>query len=54
MLVARENAYDLLNENCHWMRTIPVVKDIKNSVLFDRGRYSFVISGNTARVIRVD
>lgn len=54
VLVARENAYDLLNENCHWMRTIPVVKDIKNSVLFDRGRYSFVISGNTARVIRVD
>ncbi len=54
VLVARENAYDLLNENCHWMRTIPVVKDIKNSVLFDKGRYSFVISGNTARVIRVD
>ena len=53
ILVSRERQFDLLSEKCKKETTMAVVKDIKNSVLFDKGRYAFVVSGNAAQVIKV-
>ena len=53
ILIARERQFDILSEKCKKESTKAVVKDIKNSVLFDKGRYAFSISGNSAQVIKV-
>ena len=53
ILIARERVFDVLNEYCIKKSGVTVLKDIKNSVLFDNGNYAFVISGNTLRVIKV-
>lgn len=53
ILVARERQFDLLSEKCDKVATMAVVKDIKNSVLFDKGRYAFSVSGNSAQIIKV-
>lgn len=53
ILVSRERQFDILSEKCKKEATMAVVKDIKNSVLFDKGRYAFAVSGNSAQIIKV-
>ena len=53
ILVARERQFDILSEKCKKESTKAVVKDIKNSVLFDKGKYAFAVSGNSAQIIKV-
>lgn len=53
ILVAREREFDLLSEKCKKRVTRSVVKDIKNSILFDGYDYAFAVSGNTAQIINV-
>lgn len=53
ILVSRDRQFDLLTEKCRKKATISVVKDVKNSVLFNKGKYAFGISGNSAHIITV-
>jgi hypothetical protein len=53
ILVARERVFDVLSDKCRKKNSVQVLKDIKNSVLFDGGKKAFVISGNTGHIVKV-
>ncbi len=53
VLVAKDGEFDLLTEKCRKIRTTSIVRDLKNSVLFNEGKFAFVISGNLAQIIKV-
>ena len=53
VLVAKDSEFDLLTDKCRKLRTTSIVRDLKNSVLFNDGRFAFVISGNMAQIIKV-
>ncbi len=53
VLVAKDGEFDLLTDKCRKIRTTSIVRDLKNSVLFNDGKFAFVISGNMAQVIKV-
>ncbi len=53
LLVAKDSEFELLTDNCRKINGVSVVRDLKKSVLFNKGRDAFVISGNVAQVIGV-
>lgn len=53
LLVAMDSEFALLTDRCRSINSVSVVRDLKKSVLFNKGRDAFVISGNVAQVIGV-
>lgn len=53
LLVAKDSEFELLTDKCRKVNSVSVVRDLKKSVLFNKGRDAFVISGNVAQVIGV-
>ena len=53
VLVAKDSEFELLTDRCRRINSVSVVRDLKKSVLFNKGRDAFVISGNVAQVIGV-
>lgn len=53
VLVAKDGEFNLLSDSCRKIRTTSIVRDLNNSVLFNEGKYAFVISGNLAQIVKV-
>ena len=54
ILVSKDSNLELITDKCKRVRNASVVRDLKNSVLFNDGKCAFIISGNLAQVLKID
>ena len=53
VMISKDGYLEMLSDKCKRVKNVSVVRDLKNSVLFDGGKYAFVISGNLAQVLKI-
>lgn len=54
VMISKDGYLELLSDKCKRIKSISLVRDLKNSVLFDNSEYAFVISGNLAQVLKIN
>jgi hypothetical protein len=54
ILLSKDSHLEVITDKCKRVKNASVVRDLKNSVLFDDGKYAFIISGNLVQVLKID